>query len=93
MKCPIRPLYDGLVVEQYPEEVTFSNDIVLTKDERTFRYGVVLSVGNDAKDYKVGDTVMYPSDATYAVELDVEDGIKKTYNIIFKEEYVYVRVS
>lgn len=93
--CPLRPLYKGLIIDQYPDDYRQEkSSIIATGITSTYRYGVVLAVGVDVDYYYEGDVVMYTKDAAYPLEYEYDDTkIKKTFHIIFDEKELFGRVS
>lgn len=91
-KSKLRAIRGSLIVKQddYVEET--KSGIFLSSDVRSFRTGVVVSVGDECYNYVVGDRILYVKEAGYPIILDEGKDTEEKYFFIDNEDDVYVKV-
>lgn len=81
-----------VIVSQEAELDETQSGIFIASDIRSYRKGVILSIGPDVTDYEVGDTVLYVREASE--ELVVDEGLpsEMRFTVVYNSDHIYVKV-
>lgn len=88
----LKPIGKRIIVDQEEQETTDSG-IVLTEDVKTYRFGTILSLGNECQYYDEGDRIVYVKEACEEIILDEGLPSEVKFYILYNEDDVYAKLN
>lgn len=90
---PLRALRGSLIVKQDDSPDATDSGILINKDIRSFRTGMIVSTGNECTNYVVGDRILYVKEAAYPMYLNEGTPEEEKFYYIDNENDVYVKLK
>lgn len=89
----LRPLLNRMIIDQEDDVNATESGLIMSTDERSFRYGTIRSMGKECKEYEVGDRVMYVKEAVEEIKIDEGLPTELTFAILYNESDIYAKIK